>query len=376
MVLINQEFWPEELWAVLRELWEQSRRPDRSRTPQVRITAGKCPDYVSPTGATREEFNTAVRALADAGIVRAEWQRNASPFILRIRLGEEQAPVLEALLGEFGRLPVIKEHADLAGLGLSVQAARERYGTLGLKTLSQIVTGDSKRLSESLLTGAGIDKNAYWVQPDAITVGASVVRIAGRVELRGPAVEIHPTWQPPGHYLWDWEIPSLTVEQVGERLLLIENPYPMWELMRRFPNAPVTLACIHGETQFLAGQNSALALFLERVFTRFRNLETLIWCDPDPGGLQIAVNAYVLVKGLGGNPRFWQMDEQVLDRLEELVIAKDRLQTLDDERRVLLAQMELGAELEPLRQTILARGMYGEQEALVCSIAEFAARLL
>jgi len=306
--------------------------------------------------------------LVEAGIVRAEWQRNASPFVVRIRLEEKQTTILEQLLDEFGYLPRAKEQTNLAEIKRLIHIAQERYGTLGLKTLSQIALGDSKQLTQAMLVGLGIDESAYWVQPDVVTIGASIVRIGGLVRMRGPQIDYYPRWTLPGHCLWNWELHTLTMEQIGKRLYLIENPYPMWELMRRFDQVPVTYACLHGETQFEIGQDSALALFLQKVFTYAPGLETLIWCDPDPAGLQIAQHAYDLVKSLGGSPHFWFMDGNVLDRIEELVIANQRLKLLDDQRRQLLIQMKLDLELEPLRQAILSKGQYSEQEALVCKI--------
>ena len=369
-MLTNAEYWPQELWNVLTELWEQSRQDNRSRTPQVRITNVKCPEYASPTGDIREEFNTGVRTLVDAGLIRAEWQRNASSFVTKIRLQNDQLETLEKLLDEFGHLPRSKDQTNVEETRRLVQVAFERYGILGLKTLSQIAFGDSKQLTANTLIASDISPDTYWVQPDAVTIGASVVRVGGLVQLSGSTASYLPRWELPGHYLWDWEIANLTVETIGNCLYLIENPYPMWELMRRFANLPIAFACVHGETQFELGDESALAICLKKIYAHSPGLETFIWCDPDPAGLNIANNAYALVEALGGKPRFWLMNGDVLGYIESMVIAEQRLKTLDEPRRHMLEKLKLNQELESLRQVILTKGAYGEQEALVCGVTQ------
>lgn len=368
-MLTNAEYWPQELWNVLTELWEQSRQDNRSRTPQVRITDAKCPEYVSPTGDIREEFNTGVRTLEEAGLIHAEWQRNASSFVTKVRLQNDQIETLEHLLDEFGHLPRVTEQPDIEETRRLIQVAYERYGVLGLKTLSHIAFGDSKQLITSALSASGVSPDNYWVQSDAVTIGASVVRVGGQIHLRGSTTNYLPRWELPGHYLWDWEIANLTVETVGNRLYLIENPYPMWELMRRFAHLRIAFACVHGETQFELADESALAICLKKIYAHSPGLETLIWCDPDPAGLKIANNAYALVEALGGKPQFWLMNGDILGHIERVLIAEQRLKILDEPRRHMLEKLTLNQELESLRQAILTKGAYGEQEALVCGVA-------
>jgi hypothetical protein len=202
------------------------------------------------------------------------------------------------------------------------------------------------------------------LQPDALVQGSNVVRLGGRLALTTEQARYGDVWLRPGHFLWDWEAEQVQVQAVGQRLLLIENSYPYWELLGRWAGEDVTLVCIHGETRHRTELGSALHDLLARIYAFAPGLPTYIWCDPDPGGLAIAANAYTAVNGLGGRADFWLMDEQALNHIENLVLAPEPLRPLTGRESIELAHRSLPAALEPLRAALLRRNQKGEQEAL------------
>jgi hypothetical protein len=244
-----------------------------------------------------------------------------------------------------------------------LQAAIAHYGPMGLRTLSHIALGDSHALDQRLDLVAGLPD--IWVQPDAQVKGANLVRVAG-LQASSPWGMYPNHWKRPGLFLWEWEIDQLKLLSMGQRLALIENPYPFWELMEKWAGQNVTLVCLHGETlggHAIAG--TALGRFLTLACAYTPGIETIIWRDPDPSGLVIACNAYRFVEELGAKPRFWMMGGDTLDRIEEIVLAERKLQSLSDKDRAML-EATVHPDLTPLHTAMRAREAKGEQEALVC----------
>ncbi len=64
------------------------------------------------------------------------------------------------------------------------------------------------------------------------------------------------------------------------------------------------------------------------------------------------------------------MDSDVPNRIEALVLAKQHLKPLDNQRREWLQEIRLNKDLEPLRREILTRSAFAEQEALVCELTD------
>jgi hypothetical protein len=210
----------------------------------------------------------------------------------------------------------------------------------------------------------GLSADDLWLQPDAQVQGSNVARLGGHIALTTDQARYGDIWLRPGHFLWDWEARQAQIAAVGSRLILIENSYPYWELLNRWAGEDVTLVCIHGETRHRTELGSALRDLLARIYAFAPGLPTYIWCDPDPGGVAIAANAYVAVTGLGGSAGFWLMDEQALSHIEHLVLAPEPLRPLTDRESVELAHRSLPAALESLRAALLRRNQKGEQEAL------------
>ena len=195
--------------------------------------------------------------------------------------------------------------------------AVDRHGPLGLRTLAHLAAGDTHtRNGFKQASDIGLSPDEVWFQPDAQVQGANVVRLGGRVALTSAGGHMVDIWQRPGHFLWDWQAADVSLAAVGSRLLLVENPYPFWELLARWAGQDVTLVCIHGETRHRVDLGPALGQLLAKIYTLAPGLPTYIWCDPDPGGLAIAANAYTAVNGLGGRADFWLMDEQALSHIE------------------------------------------------------------
>jgi hypothetical protein len=369
-MLNNFSTWPTELWSVLVQLHDQSQQENRSLQPQVTIYAKGCPEYLSSRSQTRDAFNAAVIELERDGMITIEWLPNAGHVITKLRLNIDRADNLKAFLEQAGKLRVPKKRSPRQIEQWRAQAAVavSRFGSLGLKTLSQIITGNTKTLLPSDLELLGLTPAQCWVQPDITVHGANLVRVAGDIELESATQTCRPRWDVPGHFIWDWNIDALRVECIGTRLILVENPYAMWELMRRFPNGSTAYLCLHGETHFESSLDSTLGRLLAKVYTHTPRLETWIWCDPDPAGLRIANHAHDLVQKLGGQSRFWQMDAGALDRLTRLILVSEHLRSVDEKPLRTFAELNLHPDLEPLRQAILQRRAGGEQEALVVDL--------
>ncbi len=363
------ELWPQELWQLLAALL--ARASESAPTPRMSITATRCPDYASPLGNHHEDFNLGLHALAGDGILAIEWSSNGAAAKW-VRLNASQQDVLERLVSEFGPLPT-KSKKSPPDTGLEIEILERvvaRYGSLGQRTAAHLGFGDSHYFDGCQLpTDCG---GRIWTQADAKVEGANLVRLAGELTLETPSAVYCSTWDRPGHYIWEWELARCLPDrlQVGQKLLLIENPYPYWELLTICRNSSLTLLCLHGETlrEHEARLGQALTVCLQKIYQAAPRLETWIWCDPDPSGLLIASNAYKLASSLGGAPLFWRMEAGVLAEIEGLVFASPGLRPITEKDRQLLRASEIHPELQPLAREIQGRGLKGEQEGLVLEV--------
>ncbi len=358
------ELWPDELWKLLHALQKQTTQPNRKYQPQINITGKNCPKYVSPSG-DRLEFHEGLKTLERKGVVQIEWQDNASEFVKKVRLITDQDEEFNRFLCDHSPF-VLKDISDKPlPIDWSIlHRVTDKYGQLGLRTASQIAFGKSHRLDNINLP----DSLNLWQQPDPKIEGAGVIRLAGKMALKLPYAVFYDRWDIPGLYLWEWDIRNLDIQGIGKSLFLIENPYPMWELMRRWVRRNVTLICLHGFEN--VSRTSVLASFLERVYLKFPHLNTQIWCDPDPQGLKIATYTHQLVSLLGGQGQFWLMDENIFESLENIILADTKLQHLDrdTEDYQILGNLDmLHPDLHPLANVLQKRNQKGEQEALVVS---------
>ncbi len=363
---LKPELWPDEFWRVLATLYE--RTLSGTATPRIALSERICPDYAHPFGPDHEWFEEALHSIEgqwidigwNANHARAEW--------VRLRAGKGSA--VQEILSTYRPflLPTGQTQAKPQLDQNCIRKAIERYGPLGLRTAAHLAFGNSHALD-------GIDVPdipGLWIQPDARVAGASLVRVGGQFALRSPTRQWETTWERPGHFLWEWEVTASIPDtlKIGQRLLLIENPYPMWELLSRLKNEDVTLVCLHGETLRSAdlSEGNAIRAFLSLVFHRFPSISTEIWCDPDPAGLFIAANASQLVKNLGGKPSFLKMDHRTFDEIEQLSLAERKLRALTPEDQSLLNRFSLPIPLQILAQQMRSKGIKGEQEGLVVSM--------
>jgi len=362
----NPELWPEELWRLLRTLLQRAQ--ETTATPRIHITARLCPVYASPLGDNHDEFNRGLQALAAHQVLTVEWLSNGASARW-VRLNAGQQGMLEQLAGEFGpqQANARKQPLDASAEHEKLEKTIIRYGGMGLRTAAHLGFGDSHYFDgRQLPTTCG---GRLWVQADAKVEGVNLVRAAGKLVLETPSASFRSTWERPGHYLWEWDIAHCDPKsiEVGRKLVLIENPYPYWELLPFCSDAPVTFVCLHGETlwdhETTLGQ--ALGLFLQKIYQAAPGLETWIWCDPDPSGLLIASNAYRLAQALGGAPRFWMMDGDILARIELLVLGQPKLKPLTEKDAQLLSSSFIHTELQPLAGEMRSRGLKGEQEGLI-----------
>jgi hypothetical protein len=235
---------------------------------------------------------------------------------------------------------------------------------MGKRTLSHLVFGDSHRLDAIPLP----EGFPGWEISDVRIEGGNVVRMGGRFTIETPFASYHPCWTPPGLFLWDWQIAQIKMDafEVGDSLLLIENPYPMWELMLRDKDQKTSYVCLHGET--LRSKDcriaDALRSFLKIVLLCKPGLPVKIWSDPDPAGLIIASNAYSIVTDLGGCPEFHRMDPEVLDEISSSVLLKPGLKVLTETDQQLLSLRVIHPFLSSLADKMKANMAKGEQEIM------------
>lgn len=313
-----------------------------------------------PRSSLKNEDEDMLRYLLELELITVESYKSGQ------RLGQPKAYTLTALgqevVAESSAVPVASLDWTL------VRQATEKYGPLGLRTAAQIAFGDSHRL-DAYRDDPKLSQFNVWHQPDIKPpAGTNLVRVAGKMHLENQWRGFRACWQLPGHFLWDWDVTHLTVKSIGQRLVLIENPYAMWELMLRWQVEDVTLACIHGETLHAVDLDSAFSTFLKQVYQAYPNLETWIWCDPDLAGLKIATKVHQLILRLGGQPQFWLMDDTVLDQLASIILAETKLQAMDEQEAFALSNTTVHPELHPLAKAIQRRNQKGEQEGLVVNI--------
>lgn len=360
------ELWPQELWQLLIVLLQRAQ--ESGNVSLVHINSKRCPTYTSALGDNHEDFNQGLHALSAHNVLIVQWLSNGATAKW-VRLNAGQQNLLEQIVTEFSPIPI-----KLKQLAPNVDQEREklekviaRHGSLGQRTVAHLGFGDSHYFDGRQLP-TNCDEH-IWVQADAKVEGANLVRVAGELTLETLTASFHSTWERPGHYLWEWDIARCNPDQikVGKKLLLIENPYPYWELLSICKNSPITLACLHGETlwdhETKLGQT--IAIFLQKIYQAAPGLETWIWCDPDPSGLLIASNAYKLVQTLGGTPYFWMMGTDILSRIEDLVYGQSKLKPISAKDRELLMFKNIHPGLQPLANVIMERGLKGEQEGLV-----------
>jgi hypothetical protein len=251
------------------------------------------------------------------------------------------------------------EAAILQVVQTVVEAHADSQQGLGLKMAAQPATGDTKAFDgQEVHWLANVPR--LWACADVVAAGSSVARAGGVIAMRSPWTQYGPRWVLPGHYLLESEVQYLTVERTGRALVLFENPYVMWHWMKVGQEWPVTFACLHGY-EFVSKRDTALTLWLRAVYACAPGLPSLICCDPNPDGLKLATHAHRLAADLRGHPVFGMMDGDILERLEHLVRAPDKLRPLAGE----LAEI-LHPHLKALAGAMRQRQGMGEQEALVC----------
>jgi hypothetical protein len=360
------ELWPQELWQLIIILLQ--RVQESGNNSLVHIKSKRCPNYTSALGDNHEDFNQGLRALSTHKVLYVEWLSNGA-VAKWIRLTPGQQGLLEQLVNEFSPLKakLKRQLSDQDQERENLEMVIAQYGSLGQRTVAHLGFGDSHYFDGRQLNTNNNER--FWVQADAKVEGANLVRVAGELTLETPAASFRTTWERPGHYLWEWDIARCFVDslKVGKKLLLIENPYPYWELLSICQNSSITLACLHGETLWdhQTKLDHTLAIFLQKVYKSAPGLDTWIWCDPDPSGLLIASNAYKLVQTLGGSPRFWMMGADILSRIEALVLGQNKLKPATEKDMQLLLISTIHSELQPLANEIKSRGLKGEQEGLI-----------
>ena len=358
------ELWPLEFWQLIIQLAERARMTPE---PRISLTKSTTPDYVSPISNTQYEFNLALTTLENSGILDVRWKAEAGSQASWVRLQPDKTDALGQIIEFFSPIQPSQRTQFQNVNWDSINKAFQLYGPLGLRTIAHITLGSSHSLDTISLPLEF--NNKIWVQPDAIPVGSDVIRVGGLLEFVTPSIKFIKRWDRPGHFIWAWDIENIQIENLGDKLLLIENPYPYWELLTRLTELPITLVCLHGETRHHEASRSALANLLNRIYKKRPGLETHIWCDPDPGGIFIASYAYNLVKKLGGNPSFWKMGAEVFDELETVLLSDQKGLPISQSEKDWLTHKEFHPDLLPLANQIITKGIKGEQEGLTITIS-------
>ena len=251
-----------------------------------------------------------------------------------------------------------------------IDAVYGRYSQLGLRIAAQIAYGNTHYLDGLQIPSEYQEK--VWAFPDAIVRGANVVRVGGRFMMDTLWTSCRERWSLPGHYLWSWEIEATEPYQVqsASQVLLIENPYAFWQMMKTFAGQDYALICLHGESRqpgFLS-EDAALYQLFQKLLGQPHPPSFSIWCDPDPGGLVMATNANQIIRALGGQSSFFMMQPDCLDRLESIVMAERRLLPITVEDEQILSTNAIHPNLHPLADVIRQRARKGEQEALTLDV--------
>ena len=242
----------------------------------------------------------------------------------------------------------------------------EKYGRLGLRIAAQLAFGNSHALDSLKIPDPYKEK--VWIWRDAVLSGANVVRVGGHISIQTPYVTYSDRWTPPGHFIWSWDIAEMFPDKlsIGNRILVVENPYAYWHMLKHFSGQGWTFICLHGETRqprFLS-EDADLHRLFQLIINRYPVSMFEIWCDPDPGGLVMATNALNMIQELGGKASFCMMDGKALNKIETLVISENRLLPLDDNDISILKSGPIHQDLMPLSHEIEKRQKKGEQECL------------
>jgi hypothetical protein len=318
----------------------------------LRLTEGKVKKFPA------EVLNWAI----DEGLIIAI-ERNGTPFAYRISESWQDWLICHA-----------SSQVENMKLDWSyLNRVYDRYGQLGLRVASHLAFGNSHALDNIVIPDPF--RSMVWTYSDPIAKGASVVRAGGMIHIETPFTSHLPKWNVPGHYLWPWEVETIQIEkfEVGQRILLIENPYVYWHILQKITDKDTLLVCLHGETRQpgLLREDASLNYFLRCIVNRNPNAVIQIWCDPDPGGLVMASNAYETIQKLGGNSTFLMMNSNTLEMIEELVVFPSKLQPLDDSDLQTLKSAQLHPDLQGLALEITRRGLKGEQEGLSIRISGY-----
>ena len=358
------DLWPHEFWQLIHQLAE---RAQVTSQPRISLTNSNCPKYVSPVSDIHYEFNLALVTLEGLGIIEIRWlaEPGSQAAWVRLQLGKEEN--LKNIIKNYSPLQVQQKVKSQDFDWGFVESAYQRYGRLGLRTMAHIAFGASHSLDTISIPPEF--ENKIWLQPDAISIGSDLIRVGGLLEFTSPSGKFTERWSRPGHYIWDWDIAELQIGAIGQKLLLVENPYPYWELFARLKDQSVSLICIHGETRHHHAQQSALGKILGYIYQKYPNLDTYIWCDPDPGGVFIASNAARLVQKMGGRSQFFKMDPGVFDRLEEVLLSKKSTRPISQPEKDWLQSTEIHPDLLPLAKFMFADGLKEEQEGLAVTIS-------
>ena len=354
------DLWPLEFWQLVIQLAERSKA---TAQPRISLTNSITPHYVSPISDIDYEFNLALSTLEELRIIEIRWVAGPGSQAAWIRLQPGKGGELESIIENYAPL---QPQQRLKSQDLDWELVRkslQRYGTMGLRTVSHIAFGSSHTLDTISLPLEFT--NQVWTQPDAVPVGSDVIRVGGLLEFTSSSGRFTERWSRPGHFIWAWDIEDLEVETVGQKLLLIENPYPYWELIARLKGSPISLVCLHGETRHHDAYQSALSNILAKIYKKHPDLDTYIWCDPDPGGIFIASNAAQLVKKLGGRAQFMNMGPEVFDELGEVLLSEKSVQPISQAEKDWLKRTDIHPDLQPLVRLMIEKEIKGEQEALV-----------
>ena len=357
------DLWPLEFWQLIIQLAE---RAEGTAQPRLSLTPSTTPNYVSPVSDTQYEFNLALSTLEELEILDIRWKGDPGSQAAWIRLRLSQREALENIIENYSpMLPQQRMKSQNLDWTL-IRKALQRYGSLGLRTAAHIAFGSSHSLDTISLPSEF--QNQVWVQADAIPVGGDVIRVGGLLEFRSPSGQFIERWSRPGHYIWAWDVEELKIAKVGQKLILIENPYPYWELLARLKGLPISLICLHGETRHHEAVQSALGNVLGRIYEKHPNLDTYIWCDPDPGGVFIAGNAFKLVKKLGGNAQFLKMGIEAFDELHDVILSQELDHPISSTEKNWLKNIEIHPDLQPLANFMISKEIKGEQEGLAVTL--------
>jgi hypothetical protein len=248
----------------------------------------------------------------------------------------------------------------------------QKYGRLGLRIAAQLAFGNSHALDAITIPIEYKDNLIFW--RDAIPSGANIIRVGGRVSFKTPYATFSERWAPPGHFIWSWDISELLPEtlKVASKILVVENPYAYWHMLTHLAGQDWTLICLHGETRQSGLMNEDADLFrlVQLMVKSVLQPEFKIWCDPDPGGVVMATNMRSVIERAGGRATFCMMDECVLDKIESISLADEKLLVMNEIDNRILHSGPIHKDLTPLSFEMGRRQKKGEQECLALVFQE------